>query len=152
MPPFVDSITEAFAGHSVFGILNLMVGYDHCTIHKDYRGLTTFQSSIGALCVTKLPMGYTNAVQIFHGDVCWILQDGIPDVTVPFIDDCPIKGLHLHYERPDRSFETIPENPEIRCFIFKHLSNVNCVLQWLKAAGATMSAKKFVLAAPIREI
>ena len=87
-------------------------------------------------------MGYTNAVQIFHGDVCWILQDEIPDVTVPFIDDCPIKGLHLHYERPGRSFEMIPENPEIRCFIFKHLSNVNCVLQWLKAAGVKTGSSR----------
>ena len=57
VPPFVDSIAEAFAGHSVFGILDLMVGYDHRTIHKDYRDLTTFQSPIGALRVTKLPMG-----------------------------------------------------------------------------------------------
>ena len=28
VPPFVETITEAFAGHSVFGILDLMVGYD----------------------------------------------------------------------------------------------------------------------------
>ena len=86
-------------------------------------------------------------VQIFHGDVCWILQDEIPDITVPLIDDCPIKGPRSRYETPDGSFETIPENLGIRCFIFEHLSNVNCVLQRLKAAGATVSAKKFVLAA-----
>lgn len=93
-------------------------------------------------------MGYINAVQIFHGDVCWILQDEIPDITVPFIDDCPVKGPKTHYERPDGSYETIPENPGIRHFIFKHLINMNRVLQHLKNVGGTVSAKKFVLAAP----
>ena len=148
VPPFVETIAEAFAGHSVFGILDLMVGYDHCTIHEDFRNLTTFQSPVGSLRLTKLQMGYTNTVQIFHGDVCWILQEEISDVTVPFIDDCPAKGPKSCYERPDGSYETIPENPGIRRFIFEHLTNMNCVLQRLKHAGATVSAKKFVLAAP----
>jgi len=148
VPPFVETIAEAFAGHSVFGILDLMVGYDHRTIHEDFRDLTTFQSPVGSLRLTKLPMGYTNAVQIFHGDVCWILQEEISDVTVPFIDDCPVKGPKMRYERPDGSYETIPKNPGIRRFIFEHLTNMNRVLQRLKHAGATVSAKKFVLAAP----
>lgn len=148
VPPFIETIAEAFAGHSVFGILNLMVGYDHRTIHEDFRDLTTFQSPVGSLRLTKLLMGYTNAVQIFHGDVCWILQEEISDVTVPFIDDCPVKGPKSRYERPDGSYKTILGNPGIRHFIFEHLTNMNRVLQWLKHAGATVSAKKFVLAAP----
>ena len=148
VPPFVKTIAEAFSGHSVFGILDLMVGYDHHTIHEDFCDLTTFQSPVGSLWLTKLPMGYTNAVQIFHGDVCWILQEEILDVTVPFIDDCPVKGPKSRYERPDGSYKTIPENPRIRHFIFEHLTNMNRVLQRLKHAGATVSTKKFVLVAP----
>jgi len=69
-------------------------------------------------------------------------------VTVPFIDDCPVKGPKTRYERPDGSYETIPENPGIRRFVFKHLENMNRVLQQLEHAGVTVSAKKFVLAAP----
>ncbi|KIK13107.1 hypothetical protein PISMIDRAFT_18225, partial [Pisolithus microcarpus 441] len=148
VPPFVDSIAEAFACHSVYGILDLMVGYDHRTIHDDYRDLTTFQTPIGTLRLTKLPMGYTNAMQIFHGDVCWILKDEIPEVTIPFIDDCPIKGPKSRYQQTDGTFETIPQNSGIRRFIWEHLQNTNHVLHRLRHAGATVSAKKCVIAAP----
>ncbi|KIK12763.1 hypothetical protein PISMIDRAFT_18496 [Pisolithus microcarpus 441] len=99
VPPFIDSIAKAFACHSVYSILDLMVGYDHHTIHDEYHDLTTFQTPIGTLRLTKLPMGYTNAVQIFHGDVCWILKDEIPEVTIPFINDCPIKGPKSRYQQ-----------------------------------------------------
>ena len=43
--------------------------------------------------LVTLPMGWTNSVPIFHDDVTHILQSEIPDVTIPFIDDVPIKNL-----------------------------------------------------------
>ncbi|KAG6328774.1 hypothetical protein ID866_10313, partial [Astraeus odoratus] len=42
----------------------------------------------------------------------------------------------------------ISENLGIHHFIFKHLLNVNCILQCLKHVGTTVSTKKFVLATP----
>lgn len=62
-------------------------------------------------------MGYTNSAQIMHGDVTYILQDEIPDYTIPFIDDVPVKGPRTHYLQSDGSFETILENPGIRQFV-----------------------------------
>ncbi|KIK18723.1 hypothetical protein PISMIDRAFT_14158 [Pisolithus microcarpus 441] len=148
VPPFIDSIAKAFTCHSVYGILDLMVGYDHHAIHNDYYDLTTFQTPIGTLQLTKLPMGYTNAMQIFHGDVCWILKDKIPEVTIPFIDDCPIKGLKSCYQSPDGTFKTIPQNGSVQHFIWEHLQNTNHILHQLCHAGATVSAKKCVITTP----
>ncbi|KIJ10234.1 hypothetical protein PAXINDRAFT_32511, partial [Paxillus involutus ATCC 200175] len=38
--------------------------------------------------------------------------------------------------------------PGIRRFIWNHCAVINCILQHLQNVGATVSAKKFVLAAP----
>ena len=86
-------------------------------------------------------MGWTNSVPIFHDDVTFILQEEIPPVTVPYIDDVPVKGLKTRYELSDRSYETIPENLGIRRFVWEHVNNVNRVLQ----RGGTFSGHKSVI-------
>ena len=67
---------------------------------------------------------------------------------MPFIDDLPVKSKTSWYQRLDGSYETIPENPGIRLFIWKHLTVVHRILQCLQNVNTTISAKKFVLAAP----
>jgi len=74
-------------------------------------------------------MGYTNSMQIQHGDLTFLLQDEIPDTAVPFVDDVPVKGPPTRYKTGLNSFETIPENPGIRRFVWEHLQNVNHILQ-----------------------
>ncbi|KAG2022226.1 hypothetical protein CC2G_000002 [Coprinopsis cinerea AmutBmut pab1-1] len=59
-------------------------------------------------------MGWTNSVPIFHDDVTHILQDEIPAVTKPYIDDVPTRGPTTRYEDGKGGYETIPENPGIR--------------------------------------
>ena len=46
-----------------------------------------FNSPLGPHRLTTLPMGHTNAVQIYQADMAFILQDEIPHHTMPFIDD-----------------------------------------------------------------
>ena len=65
-------------------------------------------------------MGYTNSQQIMHADVTFILKDEIPDIAFPYIDDVPIKGPATRYQLPDGAYETIPDNPDIRRFIWEH--------------------------------
>ena len=71
--------------------------------------------------MVKLPMGWTNSVPIFHDDVTWILQAEIPHVTIPYVDDVPVKGpasdhgrLHDYQSRrknlTDRKLESRPES------------------------------------------
>ena len=72
----------------------------------------------------SLPTGYTNSVQIFHGDMTFILQEEILHVMTPFLDDIPVKGPATQYQMKDSSYETIPKNAGIRRFVWEHLQNV----------------------------
>jgi hypothetical protein len=84
-------------------------------------------------------MGWMNSVLIFHNDVTFILQAKIPYVTIPYIDDVPIKGLMTTYQKFDDSYETIPENPGIRQFVWEHFENLNRVVQQMKYCGGMFS-------------
>ena len=42
--------------------------------------------------LVKLPMGWTNLVPIFHDDVTYMLRNEIPHVTLPYVDDVPVRG------------------------------------------------------------
>ena len=80
--------------------------------------------------------------------MAFILQDEICTThhTRPFIDNLPVKSKMSRYQRPDGSYETIPKNPGIRLFIWKHLTVIHRILQCLQNINTTISAKKFVLA------
>ena len=93
VPPATEMSAAQFAGRACGGMFDLYVGYDERTLAESSRDLTTFQTPFGALRLVTLPMGWTNSVPIFHDNVTFILQPEIPDVTVPYIDDVPIKGL-----------------------------------------------------------
>ena len=110
--------------------------------------MTAFQTPFGLHRLVKLPMGWTNSVPIFHDDVTYIMRDEIPHITIPYIDDVPLKGPASRYETADGGYETIPENPGIRCFFWEHLNNCNRIVQRLKYAGGTFSGKKTFLCNP----
>jgi len=93
-------------------------------------------------------MGYTNSMQIQHGDLTFLLQDEIPDTAVPFVGDVPVKGPPTHYKTGLNSFETIPENPGICRFVWEHLQNINRILQCIRHAGGTFSAAKSHICIP----
>ena len=92
VPPFTEQLAEQFAGRACSSMMDLYVGYDERALATSSRDLTTFQTPYGAMRLTTLPMGWTNSVPIFHDDVTSILQPEIPDTTVPYIDDVPIRG------------------------------------------------------------
>ena len=127
--PFTEHIAEQFAGRACGGILDLYVGYDERALAPSSRDYTTFQTPYGALRLTKLPMGWTNAVPIFHDDVTHILQPKVPKYTIPYINDVPIRGPTSTYQNDDGAFKTIPENSGIRRFIWEHFQNVNRIVQ-----------------------
>jgi hypothetical protein len=116
-------------------MLDLYVGYDERLIAGTSRDYTTFQTPFGALRLVTLSMGWTNSVLIFHDDVTFILQAEIPHVTIPYIDDIPVKGLTTMYWKVDDTYETIPENPGIRRVVWEHFQNLNRVVQRMKYCG-----------------
>ena len=145
--PFTDQIGEHFAGRACGGMLDLYVGYDERGLAPDSRDLTTFQLPFGTLRLITLPMGWTNSVPIFHDDVTCILQPEIPNVTIPYIDDVPIRGPAERYVLADSTEERIPENSGIRRFIWEHFQGLNHVVQRTKYCGGTFSGPKTVLCA-----
>ena len=78
--------------------LDLFVAFNHHTLSVQSQDLTTFQTPLGLLQLTSLPMGATNSVQVLQGDVSFILQDKMPDVAAAFMDDINIKGPPTRYE------------------------------------------------------
>jgi hypothetical protein len=121
-------------------------------LHEDLRDLTTFGMPLGPHRLTTLPQGHTNAVQVYQGNTAFILQHEIPEYMSPFIDDVPVKSVQTRYQHEDGTYETIPDNPGIRCFIWEHCIMINHILQHLENVGATISASKFVLAVPTATI
>jgi len=118
LPPFVKHLAESFAGYMVYGMMDLYLGYDQCTLHEELHNLTTFGMPLGPHCLTTLPQGHANVVQVYEGDTAFILPHKIPDHTSPFIDDVPLKSVHMHYQQEDGSYEMIPANPGIHHFIW----------------------------------
>ena len=146
VPPNVETIAESSGGRACYSELDLYVAFDQRVLDEWSRDLTTIQTPLGTFRLTVLPMGYTNSMQILHNDVAFILQDEIPHVTNPFADDCPGLGPRTRYELPDGNYETLPENPGIRRFIYEHICDVNRILQRMKAVGGTFSGKKIKIA------
>ena len=148
VPPMPDHLAEQFAGRSCGAMLDLYVGYDERLIAESSRDYTTFQTPYGALRLVTLPMGWTNSVPIFHDDVTYILQPEIPTYTIPYIDDVPVKGPPTRYMTDDGTYETIPENSEIRRFVWEHFQNLNRIVQRMKYCGGTFSGTKLALCVP----
>ena len=145
--PHTELLAESYACRSALATLDLFVGYDNRAIAVDSRDYTTFQTPLGALRLTTIPMGWTNSVQVFHGDVTFILQPEIPTYCIPYIDDVNVKGPPTRYELPDGGYEVIPENPGVRCFVWELLMTVNRVLTRMTYAGGTFSGKKTLIVA-----
>ena len=145
VPPFTEQLVEQFAGRSCGAMLDLYVGYDERALAESSRDLTTFQTPFGAMRLTTLPMGWTNSVPIFHDDVTHILRPEIPHLTVPYIDDVPVKGPRSYYQDANGTYETIPENPGIRRFVWEHFQGLNRIVQRMKYSGGTFSGYKSAL-------
>jgi hypothetical protein len=152
MPPYTDVVAEDFAGRSIYTTLDLYVSFDQRQLHPDSRDMTTFNTPLGAFRLTVLPMGWTNSPAVLQGDVSHILRPEIPHWTQPFADDVPIKGPKSRYELPDGTYETIPENPGIRRFVWEHFQAVHRIIQRVRSYGATFSGKKAFIGVPQADI
>ncbi|VDC04556.1 unnamed protein product [Peniophora sp. CBMAI 1063] len=147
VPPFTEQLADHFAGRACGAVMDLYTGYDKQRLHEAYRNLTTFQTPFGAMRLTTLPMGWTNSVPIFHDNVTYILQPEVPEFTQPYINDVPIRGPATRYELGD-TYETIPENPSICHFVWKHLLVVNRNIQRMRYCGGTFSGFKAYICVP----
>jgi hypothetical protein len=149
VPPAIEDFVEDFAGRACYSLLDIFVGFDNRTLHPLSRDLTAFMGPDGRmyrLCV--LPMGGANCVPEFQACMVFILQEEIPQKAGVFVDDVGIKGGRTRYEKTDGSYEMIEGFPGVRRFIYEHLCDVDRILARIGHSGATVSAKKLILAVP----
>ena len=71
-----------------------------------------------------------------------VLRDCIPDITMPFLDDIPIKGCP-----EDTKDESIDTNG-FRRFVIDHITDYEKILQRLECARLTFSGEKSALGQP----
>ena len=57
VPPFIEQLAESFGGRACYGALDLFVAFDQRSLDVRSRDLTSFQSPLGALRLTSVPMG-----------------------------------------------------------------------------------------------
>jgi hypothetical protein len=137
LPPNPDEFAEEFAGQVIGSYLDWLSGYDQCELDKLCRDLTAIMTDLGLLRQCTILMGATNSVAQFCRVVLRILQEHIPHIAIPFLDDIGVKGPKTRYND-----EEVPELPGVRKFVLEHIQNLDKVLADLERAGATMSAEK----------
>jgi len=145
VPPILDEFVEAYAGRSIYTVLDMYWGFYARTLDPKSRDMTAFQTPLGVLRITSLPMGFTNSPAEFQACMVFLLEDEIPEVAGVFIDDIPIKGPVSRYQDENGEEERMAENPGIRRFIWEHLNDLHRVLHRIGEAGGTVSGKKMQL-------
>ena len=145
VPPILDEFVEAYAGRSIYSVLDMYWGFYARIMDPESRDMTAFQTPIGPLRIVSLPMGFTNSPAEFQACMTFILQDEIPNVAGVFIDDIPIKGPESRYATAGGDEPTVPQNPGIRRFVWEHLQDLHRILHRIGEAGGTVSGKKMQL-------
>ena len=145
VPPILDEFVESFAGRAIYSVLDMYWGFYARVVHPKSRDMTAFQTPLGELRITSLPMGYTNSPAEFQACMMYILQDEVPEKAGVFIDDIPIKGPITQYLDKNGEPEVLPENSGIRRFVWEHLQDVHRILWRIGEAGGTVSGKKMQL-------
>lgn len=147
LPPNINEFADSFVGYSAYGVMDLYSGYHQRTLFEQSRPLTACQTPIGNMQLTSLPIGYTNSLQEFQRTTSHTCANLAPDRAGVFVDDIGIKGPKTRYND-----EPIPQNPEIRRFIWEYAHTVDEMLATFIEVGCTASGKKLVLATPLVHI
>ena len=66
VPPILDEFVEAYAGRSIYSVLDMYWGFHARIMDPASRDLTAFQTPIGPLRIVSLPMGFTNSPAEFQ--------------------------------------------------------------------------------------
>ena len=134
--PIVDEVTEALAGHVIYSIGDLYSGYDQSQLVAESRDLTTMKTPLGLVRICTLPQGATNSVAHMQNAMNQIFRDFVPEKTIPFVDDIPIKDC----EEIVRDL-TLQDNG-CRTFVNDHINDVDKILGRLEKVDLTLSIEK----------
>ena len=132
----MDEFAEAFAGRSIYSTGDLYSGYDQFQLAIDSHDITTMRTPIGLVRMCTLPQGATNSVDHMMNAMNKVLKDCIPDITMPFLDDIPIKGC-LDEEKDESK-----DKEGCRKFIADHIKDCDKVLVEIQAQHRPKRLKK----------
>src|SRR5258706_5265072 len=128
----------------MYGLFDLKSGYDSRILAAVSRDLTSFfVEGMGLLRLTRLPQAQTNSVAEFQRCTQHMIGSMYPEEAEVFIDDCAIKGPKTRYDEA-----TIPNNDQIRKFVWEYAQIMQELLARVQESGATISGSKMVLATP----
>ena len=111
-------------------------GYDQFQLALERRDIMTMRTPLGLVRMCTLPQGGTNSVAHMVNAMNKVLSDCIPDISMSFLDDIPIKGCPV--EKMD---ETIGPDG-CRNFVATHIDDCERVLQRLEDARLTFPREK----------
>ncbi|MBW0477808.1 hypothetical protein O181_017523 [Austropuccinia psidii MF-1] len=124
-----------------------MGGYDDRELDINKRPLTTFETPLGRLQLTRIPQDATSSVAVYQAQMNWIIQEEIPEHLGIFIDDGGIKGPRSTYQH-----EKLKENPLIRRFVWEYAVTLGRILFRIEEAGLTISESKCACCVPALDI
>src|SRR5260370_31773470 len=111
---------DSFAGAGIYGIFNLKSSFDSCILAPVLHDMMAFGANrMGSLRQTTLPQGYTNSPAEFQRRTTHMIEPMIPEKADIFIDNCALKGLKTRFQD-----EPIPENSQIRKFVWEYMLNL----------------------------
>ena len=143
LPPAVEEFSETIAGYPVVSFVDLLSGYDQCTLDPASRDIAAFHTPLGLMRMTTLPMGYTNAVQVFDRVLRKVLQHQILQGRCePFIDDVAAKPPSRSMYPDADGKPTMSAIPGVRLYILDAIQSLDEVLADVERAGGTISGFK----------
>ncbi|KAK4706028.1 hypothetical protein P7C70_g168, partial [Phenoliferia sp. Uapishka_3] len=146
-PPVIEEFIEDFTGRACLGLADVYGGFDQRVLAEESRDLTTFQTPLGPVRLTRLPQGATNSVAEYQRVMVHVLAEEIPEHAGVFVDDVGIKGPATTYNN-----EVIKTNPSIRRFIWEYAVTLERILFRIEEAGLTISGPKAAVVVPALNI
>jgi hypothetical protein len=102
---------------------DLYSGHNQFQLAIDSRDITTMKTPIGLVRMCTLPQGATNSVAHMMTAMNKVLHEYIPRVTMPFLDDVPIKGCPK-----GEKDESLDQNG-CRKFVVDHVKDCEAIYQ-----------------------
>ncbi|KAL3690878.1 hypothetical protein R1sor_004529 [Riccia sorocarpa] len=90
--PIIDDVVDEFAGRAIYSVGDLYSSYDQFQLAVESRDLITIRTPLGLMRMCTLPQGATNSVAHMQNAMHKVLREFVPKISIPFLDDIPIKG------------------------------------------------------------
>ena len=129
-------LRKCFSGQAIYSIGDLYPRYDQFQLAVESRDITTMQTPIGLVQMCTIPQGATNSVAYMMNAMNKVLRDCIPEITMPFLDDIPMKGCAVEEKN-----ETMDDRG-CQKFVVNQIHDGAKVLRKLEDVRLTLSEEK----------